>query len=381
MKIAPKTLLLFVAVPTIALNVHRSESGGTSKPAEYSPASAYIGVQKSVDEQAIMEAMTKSYALLARHAGVLRRSVNNDVDDKERRRDRIRRCKYFTADKDGIIKNLQRDIQVTAVPGTNLISVSMRWDKPIERASITNAVAEAIAAEANKRHETRIRRRIRVLSDRHNDLQKRKTALRKGIRDIRGASEVPLMTARSTLLQDSLAALAKELTSLRLQKTRVEAALDAFKEGEQKGELAKSPEIRSAVARDPSVAELRAAILQLKITALGDQANKQLPVIQKKLEAMLAARQKDAAREVIALKFSRLEAEYTSARERLLEVGNQYGEQSTRLRAVGALLQKIEEYESRIAGIDKQISEVETEMFRQVKTRVETPLSIQAYAE
>jgi len=387
MKIVSKTLLLFVATATFALNVlcndssGASGSGGTPKPAEYSPASAYISVWKSVDEQAIMAAMTRSYALLAKRERVLRRSVNNDVDDNEKRRDRIKHCKYFTADKDGIIKNLQRDLRVTAVPGTNLISVSMTSGQPAERAVIVNAVADAIVTEAGLMHAGVIRKRMQHFTARLSDLANKKAARQKEIKQIQGDSEVPIMTDRRTIMHDSLGALATELMSLRLQKARTEADFDAFKKKQKTGDLANSPEIRYAIANDPSVAELRAAILEVKITALGDKDNEQLAVIQKKLEAMLAARQKDAAGEVIELKASRLKAEVASIRERLLEVGEQYNEQSTRLRELGASLQRIAGHQSTIDRIEQQISQVEAELLRQSMLRVESPLAVTAYAE
>jgi len=203
----------------------------------------------------------------------------------------------------------------------------------------------------------------------------------KQIVQICGASEVPIMKARNTILLDSMAAVSNALTSLRLQKARAQADLDNLKEKQKSGALAESPEIRSEIAKYPAVAELRSAILQSRITLLGDGDNRQLLIIHRELEKMLAARQKAAALEAISLKLSKLETEADTVSEQLLATGNQYLEESNRLRDLGASLTRIAKIESGIDRIEQQLSEVNARLLRLRIDMGNSPLTINAPAE
>lgn len=384
MKTLSRTLLVLVAVAVVAMNVYGNDPDGPrrgSKSAEYSPVSAYINVRGPVDQQAMLEALTEGYARLATIKRVLLRSVDNDVDDDGKRLDRIKGCKYFTADKKGIIRNLRRDLRVTSVPGTNLIRVSIKSALPSEQALIVNAVADAIVAQAKERYTARIGGGMKALGERLKMLQDQAAACEKEIDKIRGQNPVGLMTARRTQLENSLATMGNTLTSLRLQKARAEADYDTFTKGHKGGKPAESPEIRSEIAKDPAVAELRSAILKLKIAAMGEKDSKQLADIQRKLQAMLAARRKEAAGEAIELKSSRLRAKVTSIRESILTTGNLYTECSARLHDLSFALGTIKKTQSRMARIEPQISELQDKILQHRIAREDVPLTLMAPAE
>ena len=388
MKTLSRTLMVSVAVAVVAMNVYCNDAGGADRTADsrakiepYSPVSAYINVRGPVDEQAMLEALTESYARLATIKRVLLRSVDNDVDGDGKRRERITGCKYYTADKKGIIKNLQRDLRVTSVRGTNLIRVSMKTAEPPEQAAIVNAVADAIVAEAAQRHKRRIAMHLKNIGARNDELRTRVVAKKKMIQQIRGQSQVPLMKFRHTTQCDSLKTLSNTITSLKLQKALAEADLNSFKEKQKSGDLDSSLEIQSAVAGDPDVAALRAAILQSKISLLGDRDNRQLLIIQKQLKEMLAARQKVAVIDAIKRKSSKLETEIITVREKLLAVGVQYTEISARLRDLTHSIEKIEALQSDIVRIKQQAGKLDAESLRLRIKLGETPLTLIAPAE
>jgi len=392
MKTISRILLISVAVAAVAVNLHCNKSGDSTssaksgaysaKPEAYRSTSAYISVHETASEQAMLEAITESYALMATSDSMLRHSVEKDGDfDGKMRRDRIKHCKYFTGDKGGIIKNLQRDLQVRAIPGTNLIRVSMKSAKQPEQAEIVNAVADAIIAVAKERNVKLSQEQMHYLRDRLNELENERATCMKDINDMRGQNEVAFMIARSAIMQDSTATLLNTITSLRLQKVFAEGALEAFQEKQKSGDLAKSPEIRSQIAKNPGVVELRAAILRSRITLLADEDNRQLIVVQKKLEKMLDDRQQKAASEAISLKSSKLEGEVTSISERLLAIGNQYNELMQGLRDLETSLAKIKRVQARMARIEQQISEVNARILECRIRQDESPLSLWASAE
>ena len=388
MRMVSKTLLLFVTVIAAGLNLHCNDSGDTSK---YNPTAAYIRVHlpglegmRESNEQEIMEAMEilqDSYVSLAKVEGVLRRAINEDNDENGIKLDRIRKTSYFVGDLNETIENLERNLLVTAIPGTNLISISVTSGSPSERAMVANAVADALVFESTRLAQRRRIGQMKSLTNRLEDITGQIAAKQKSIEQIRGQSETLLTTAYRTALSDSLVTLYNKLTSLRLQKARTEADLGAFKEGKKSDALARYPEIRSAIANDPIMTELRAAILNVEITALGDKRNKQLPVTRKMLEAMLADRQKNAAREVIELRESKLRAEVASIHEGLLVTGNQYNEESARLKDLGVSLRRIEELQSGIARFQQHSSKVQDALLRLSIFLAERPVAVEAYAE
>jgi uncharacterized protein involved in exopolysaccharide biosynthesis len=294
---------------------------------------------------------------------------------------RITGCKYYTTDKKGIMKNLQRDLRVTSVAGTNLIRVSMKSTLPSEPAVIANAVADAIVAEAAERYKRRITMQLKSISMRSEELSTRVAAKQKMIQHIRGGSQVPLLNSRLAIHSDSLKTLTSKLTLMRLQKARADADIDSFKEKKESGELAGSLEIQSAVASDPDVVALRAAILQTKISALGDPGNKQLRNIQKQLREMLADRQKVTALEAIKRKASKLETEISTISEQILAIGNQYNEESERLRDLANSVEKIEALQSDIGRIKQQAGKLDAEIIRLRIIMYDKPLSLYAPAE
>ncbi|MDP6633390.1 MAG: hypothetical protein QGG42_00650 [Phycisphaerae bacterium] len=378
-----RTLLLLLAPVAAAANLHCNDS----REAEYRPAAAYISsaayirVSASVDEQPMLAAVTETYALMATTRNVLDRSISADRTEDGRNRDRIRKTSYFTGDILGTIKNLQKDLRVTAVPGSNLIRVSLKSAKPIERADIVNAVADAIVNEAVQQRKRTVSMQMKYTVTASDELRADIAAKRKMIAQLRGQSQVPLMKEERASLQNSLTLLSNSITSLRLKKNRIESDLGSFKDKQTDNLLMNSPEIRFAVANDPSVATLRAAILQSKISALGDNGNKQLITIQKRLAEMLTLRQQAAAREAISLKRSKLESEAAAVSYQLLAIGNQYNEVSARLRDLGVSLTRIEYMQSEIERVQQQADELDDELFRLRISLGDNPLTIWAYAE
>ncbi len=377
-KTLSRTLLLSIAAVAVSINLYCNDcKAGQTQPAVYSSTSAYIRVTVTAPEQAMQDAINKSYALMAKSESVLRRSIDKDGNQ----RNRIRNTKFFTGKLDTTIAKLRKNLQITAVPGTNLIRISLTSTEGLERAEITNAVADAIISETAHQQRLRTTSHIENIRTVLNMILGSVAARQKTISRFCGESEVPLMKGRSAIMQGTLATLAKSLTLLRLQKAQARADYDTLQEQKKNTTLATSHKIQAEVTKDPGVAELRAALLKIKITALGDKNNKQLADIRNGLEKMLATRQKTATNRAIQRKLSKLEAEVTSASERLLSVGCQYQEESSRLRDMGVVLEKIARLESEINRLEKQADELNTKIIN-LRISMGTPhLTLQARAE
>ncbi len=378
-KTLSRTLLLSIAAVAVSVNLHCNES--RSGADSYSSTSAYIRVTVTASEQATQDAINKSYALMGKSDRVFRRSINDDITEDGNRRDRIRHTSLFTGELDTTLAKLRKNLQVRAIPGTNLIRISLTHAKGIERAEIINAVAETIVSETADQQRVGIAAHMKSINTRLEEILGTVAARQKAIAMLRGESEVPLMRARSTITQEAVATLIRSFTLLRLQKAQAQADYVTLQEQKKNGTLAASHEIQAEVAKDPDVLELKSAILKLEIAALGEKDSKQSIMILERLKAMLVSKQKAATNRAIQHKLEKLETEVTSVSERLLSVGNQFQEESSRLRDLGVALNKIAELESEINRLEKQADELNTKILNLRISMYDSPLTLQSYAE
>ena len=84
---------------------------------------------------------------------------------------------------------------------------------------------------------------------------------------------------------------------------------------------------------------------------------------------------------MIELRESKLRAEVASIHEGLLVTGNQYNEESARLKDLGVSLRRIEELQSGIARFQQHSSKVQDALLRLSIFLAERPVAVEAYAE
>jgi len=385
MKTVSNTLLLSIAVVFAGLNLHCNKMGGSSGGAgaqEFDWASAYISVDTTdIDSLEMLNSTTESYAHIAGGAGILRRAINADKTEDGRNRDRIRKTSYFTGDLQGTIHKLREDLQVTAVRDTNLIRISLKSAPTKERPDIINAVADAIVFHAAQMHKHLLAERMKNFVTRLEELNGRISVKQKSIEQIRGASSVPIMEAQGKTTNNTLAMLTNELLSLRLQKARAESDLESLRDQEKAKTLATSFEVKHAVAGDPSVVELRSAVLKAGISALGNGGDKKLADMQNSLTTMLAKKEQSVAGETAQFMIYKAQARVTNISEQLLAVGNQYNESMAVQRDMQVYLQKTRTLQSGIDRLEKQAEKLNNEL---LSMRIELelfPLHVQKVAE
>ena len=253
--------------------------------------------------------------------------------------------------------------------------------QPLERPEIINAVADALVAQAALENKNRLSLQMRSINTRLEELHSVIAARQKTIEQIRGQSEVPIMRERHAVTQNSLATLTNAMTSLRIRKAEAQAGLTAFEEAQRAGKIKDSSDIQSAVANDPEVIALRAALLQAEITLLGDKSSKQLLTIHRSLKDMLEARIAEATTEAVNRRLIELKREVAAVSEQTLSVGNQYLEESQRLRDLGASLSKIEQIQAEMDRLGRRRGELETQLLRMRIDLDIHPLSVWSPAE
>jgi len=370
---------------------------------EYAPrytASAYLGVRarnvRVMEETGRMvgktdlEIIKKSHVQMALRQAVLKRALEQDVDQNGNPLDRITKTSYFKADKANIVNRLQKDIKVSSIRETNLIAISMTGPAPSQLPNIVNAIAQALVTEVSLGTSSDRVEQIRHFQETLNDLKGEQVNLSKRIQDLIGASEVPVMEGRRNVQEVQLQTLGLELTALELARAQSEASLKALLEQEQDGTLVASPDVLRALDLDPIVRSLRHSRenlqieLETLIARLGD-GHRRIKMTRDRLTNVrksLAAKEK----ELIALQISAMrqqrQAELAAITERLLAVRSKYNEAASEARDLAVRLGKIEEYTQERQRREDETNKLNMAILRfRLALQADAPMEIEGLAE
>jgi len=336
-----------------------------------------------------LDILKESYVRLAKVEAVFRRAINNDVDEQGRRKDRIRRTAYFTGKLSEDINDLKDSISVSSIRDTNLIRIALSGPDKKALPQVVNAIAQSLVTETTLRASARRRTQIKNLTARLNDINNQIAARRKEIKDIQAGSELPLLRERRNIAQISLQSLTTELTALRLLKAQAGAALDALKEQEKTGDLASSPEVLRGLEQDPTYRTVTVNVQNYQVElatltlSLGED-HRRVKATRGRLESLQKRKtdlEAELVRKQIQAMMQQQQSQVTAVTERLMQVGNQFTEESTSLKDLGTKLAKINELESVIERHQDQATQVQTAMLKLSVVMQEVPMNMQALAE
>ena len=325
----------------------------------------------------------------AKVESVLRRAINEDNAEDGRKRDRIRKTSYFTGDLTRTISLLQDKLSVSAIRDTELIRISLSGTNPDELPEVVNAVADALVYKEGQDSKLRRAGQMKNLNVRLDETLSTIAARQKAIEQIRGQSEVPLMRERRNITQMTLQSLTTELTQLRLVKAQAQAAYDTLKEQQKSGNLATSLDVMRALEQDPTYRSLVVTVKNIQIELdsvrprLGEEHRRvkatkaRLETVEKQMNDMKSELIKDQVKAMM----QRQESQVTAVSERLLAVGNQYLEESNRLRDLGASLSKISKLEADIERLQDRAAQVNGALLQFRIALGEIPISVQALGE
>ena len=353
-----------------------------------------------------LEILKESYVRLATVEDVLRKAINSDGVEEEdaadvesaRKRsgasgsglalDRIRKTSFFSGGLTGTMSLLQNKLAVASLRDTNLIRISISGPNPTELPEVVNAVGDALVSVTRQRSRSRRAGQMQSLKDRLDEITGEIAAKQKDINETRGESEVSHMRERRNIMQMTLQSLTTELTQLRLVKAQAEAAMDALKEQQENGTLAKSLEVLQALEQDPTYRSMVVSVknIQIELDSLtrllpGHRRIKatkaRLDTIEKQRKEMEA----ELVKKQIQAMIQRQQSQVTAVTERLLAVGTQYTEESQRMRDLGAALTKIGKLEVAITRLQENAARVESARLKFRIARDEIPLSVEAAGE
>ncbi|MBT3199008.1 MAG: polysaccharide biosynthesis tyrosine autokinase [Phycisphaerales bacterium] len=331
----------------------------------------------------------QSYVNVAKVEAVLARAIEQDKNDRGARLDRIQKTSYYTGDLNGTVTLLQEKLSVSSIRDTTLIAISLSGPDPMELPEVVNAVADALVVQLSLQSKKDRTKQMDSLTAQLDETTGTIEARQKAIDQIRGASEVPLMEERRNIIQMTLQSLTSELTQLRLLKAQAEAALDALTKQQADGALAGSLEVLQALDQDPTYRSLvvTAKNIEIEIDSLSERlgeghrkvtaARARLRTIEEKRKVMEA----ELVKKQVTAMMQQQQSQVTAVSERLLAVGNQYNEESQRLRDLGTSLSKIRALDSEIQRLQDTAAEIKAAIMQfRIAMRGE-PISVLALGE
>jgi len=335
-----------------------------------------------------LDILKQSFVNVAKVETVLRRAIDNDTAEDGTKRKRIRKTSYFTGDLNGTMSLLQEELSVASIRDTNLIRISLSGRNPRELPEVVNAVADALVYQSTQQAQAKRSKQMTAMNTRLDELTGQIAAREKSISQIRGQAEVPIMRERRNITQMSLQALTSELTQLRLLKAQAQAAFDALKEQHDNDELSTSLQVLQALEQDPTYRSLVVTVKNIEIELesykrLGPD-HRRVKATRARLDTIVAKR--DALKVELVKKqteamLQNQKSQVTAVSERLLAVGNQYNEESQRLRDLGVSLSKIATLEAQIERLRGRAAQVSAALL-QFRIALDTvPINVYAPGE
>jgi len=203
----------------------------------------------------IIERYKRSLAALVKHQAVWTEAL------KDRR---ITSKKWYEKNKEDPQTALDEDIRVSVMPETQYIRLSMEGTDKTELPDIVNAVADSFVEFAARGSLRDREKEIAKLKEQETDLTNRLRSIRNEISSIRGPSAMAAMQARQNLISLALTRLSQEVSEAEIAQSQMAAALQAYKEDQERGTMDKNPQVSEALAFDPTLRQLEMSKIQLE---------------------------------------------------------------------------------------------------------------------
>ncbi len=248
----------------------------------------------------------------------------------------VRATDWFQSQPDAYeaLEELKDDLSAKPVPETSYLMVSFATRVPKDAATIVNTVIDKYLAKVENLSRTRYGTELENYEKTQNQLAERLQRIRREKEDfIASELGVPGITEGPNVVGDTWRALAAAVTRLEAEKLQYKAAYENLL-GKDESSTAISPDVQVHIEQDPRIARLRDSKLSLELeleVALPETPDnretleairKELKVVDRKLDELLAQREKDVRAHRLQsaqmLYLNAVQAEL-AVRERMLE--------------------------------------------------------------
>lgn len=214
----------------------------------------------------IIERYKRTWATLATQQGVWTLAL-------EEPKERIMRTGWYAKHKEDIYEALEDAINVSVMPGTAWIQLSMDGLDKRELPDIVNAVAEAFEKFAARTPTGDLREQIKRLQEREEWLASRLKTLREDIGTLRAGSPMAALRDRQNLVSISLETLSKAVNETEVEEAELAAAIMAAQGRPDQGPTPQDPRVLEAMDMDFQLRSLEVRKAELQ-TSLENAARK-----------------------------------------------------------------------------------------------------------
>ncbi len=211
----------------------------------------------------IIERYKRTWASLVKHQKVWTLALEDP---------RVTHQDWYARNKQDILEAFDEDIDVTAMPETELIRLSMSGTNKRELPEIVNAVADAFVKFASENPAKERQDQIQRLKEQETLLENQLAALRADIRVARSGAASAALPERQSLVSINLEMLGKQVAEAEIQQAEAAAAMESQKQGS----LESHPRVLNALEMDPQLRALESRKMELQ-TSLENAAQKFQP--------------------------------------------------------------------------------------------------------
>lgn len=219
------------------------------------PPASFFDRPGYVSTKDLLERYKRTVAQLAKNTTVLNAvTVNPDV----------RKTQWFDRNKDALLRELDDDVNVTPVPETDLIRISMTGTVPSDLSEIVNAVSRAFANLAGRDVTSGLQQDLEKLTKERDTLRVRRDEINRDIALARSSGDLSSMQQRRGAVDYRLEQVIREEGLVRQAVSMSESDLRAFQDMVKEGSIENHREVRQALDMSPEIRMLSGQLTELK---------------------------------------------------------------------------------------------------------------------
>ncbi len=341
----------------------------------------------------VIERNKRSQAALVKHQSVL----SGVADDRRFKDASTPAGKWLQKHREDLAQELDEEINVSLMPETNLIRLSMTGTNRGELADIVNAMADSFV-----RHTEGITRRRRAGPI--GKLQIEKDNLERRLREVRGQlaaairnSDIAAMQGRQSTIAIKLRMLTQQIHEAEMELSTAETAAKSYEDAVKDGSIVNDPQIRYMIDMDYTLRSLKARMVEMETSLYNAEQKfgpkhrqvKDIRGIIQAIKDQIATREKEVFGAQAGAMGATRRMQKDAAVKQLADLKNRLNEVRAEARGLERTLGNIEAFRQEIEDIQIRITRVGTRLrdLRMLGSRrpgeVESetgPVTVHAYA-
>ena len=342
----------------------------------------------------IIERNKRSQATLVKYQTVLNeaakdRRIAGDANTPQK--------EWFRKHRSNIYQKLDNEIEVSLMPETSLIRLSMTGTNRNELADIVNAMADSFVNYTRQITREGRMGTIGKLQGEKNALESRQDAIRRQLASAKLNKSIAALQGRQSTVAIQLQILTQEIHKAEMEFSTAESGLKTYENGVKDGSIANDPQILQTMEFDYTLRSLKARLAETE-TSLHNTVQKFGPKHRqvRDIEGMIkAVKDQITGQEKIvldtqiramgAIRFMQRDAaagQLADLQERLNKVQSDARDLETSLGNIGTLSQELDNVQNSIARIDERLRDLRMlgSTGRPGEEEETGPVTIQAYA-